>query len=90
MHTVNIFTDVPMTLDIHRTVKAKICNHSQVADSLDMHGYSASKLWNVANYHARNEWDTTGEIPDENELTSELKTHTKYSWTAFAVQSAGS
>jgi len=35
-------------LEIHRTHRAKICNHSQVADSLDHHGWSASKLWNVA------------------------------------------
>jgi len=49
-------------LEVHRTHQAKICNHSQVAESLDRHGWSASKLWNVANYHARQVWDETGEI----------------------------
>ena len=49
-------------LEIHRTHQAKICNHSQVAEPLDRHGWSASKLWNVANYHARQVWDETGEI----------------------------
>ncbi len=34
-------------LEVHRTHRAKICNHSQVEDSLDRHGWSASKLWNV-------------------------------------------
>ena len=34
-------------LEVHRTHQAKIRNHSQVADSLDQHGWSASKLWNV-------------------------------------------
>ncbi len=65
-------------LDIHRTHQAKICNHSQVADSLDRHGWSASKLWNVANYHARQVWDETGEIPDHEDLKHELKDHPKY------------
>jgi putative transposase len=65
-------------LDIHRTHQAKICNHSQVAESLDRHGWSASKLWNVANYHARQVWDETGEIPDHKDLKRELKDHTKY------------
>jgi putative transposase len=37
-------------LEVHRTHRVKICNHSQVAGSLDRHGWSASKLWNVANY----------------------------------------
>ncbi len=49
-----------------------------MAGGLDRHGWSASKLWNVANYYARQQWDETGEIPDENELTHELKTHPKY------------
>ncbi|WP_336358752.1 RNA-guided endonuclease InsQ/TnpB family protein [Haloarcula sp. CGMCC 1.6347] len=65
-------------LEVHRTHQAKICNHSQVAESLDRHGWSASKLWNVANYHARNVWDETGEIPDHEDLKRELKDHTKY------------
>jgi putative transposase len=65
-------------LEIHRTHQAKICNHSQVAESLDRHGWSASKLWNVANYHARQVWDETGKIPDHKDLKRELKDHTKY------------
>ncbi len=65
-------------LEIHRTHRAKICNHSQVADSLDRHGWSASKLWNVANYHARQVWDETGEVPDHKDLKRELKDHPKY------------
>jgi putative transposase len=65
-------------LEVHRTHRAKIRNHSQVADSLDRHGWSASKLWNVANHHSRNVWDETGEIPNHEELKDELKTHPKY------------
>ncbi|WP_077152445.1 RNA-guided endonuclease InsQ/TnpB family protein [Halorubrum tropicale] len=65
-------------LEIHRTHRATIRNHSQVAESLDRHGWSASKLWNVANYYARNVWDETGEIPDHGRLKDELKTHTNY------------
>jgi|GEM_PF-5520037 len=57
-----------------RTHVCRIQNHSQVVDALDRHGWSASKLWNVANYYARQQWDETGEIPDEDEL----KTHSKY------------
>jgi hypothetical protein len=34
--------------------------------------------WNVANYHSRNVWKETGEIPDYRELKNELKTHNKY------------
>jgi len=65
-------------LDVHRTHRATIRNHSQVAESLDRHGWSASKLWNVANYYARTVWDETGEIPDHGRLKDELKTHTNY------------
>ncbi|ELY61534.1 transposase, is605 orfb family [Natronococcus jeotgali DSM 18795] len=45
---------------------------------LDLHGWSASKLWNVANYHSREVWEETGEIPDDSDLKNELKTHPKY------------
>jgi len=55
------------------TYVCRIQNHSQVAGALDKHGWSASKLWNVANYYARQQWDNTGEIPDEDELKHELK-----------------
>ena len=65
-------------LEVHRTHRAKIRNYGQVVDSLDRHGWSASKLWNVANYHSRNKWEETGEIPDHEELKNELKTHSKY------------
>jgi putative transposase len=65
-------------LTVHRTYRAKICNHSQVAELLDQHGWSASKLWNVANYYSRREWDETGEIPDEGNLKAELKIHPTY------------
>ncbi|TKX50323.1 transposase [Halorubrum sp. ASP121] len=65
-------------LEVHRTHQAKILNRSQVEDSLDRHGWSASKLWNVANYHSRNVWEETGEIPDHGDLKDELKTHPTY------------
>ena len=80
-------------LEVHRTHQAKICNHAQVADSLDSHRWSASKLWNVlrlrlrareteshdvANYHSRQQWEATGEIPDHSDLKTELKTHNNY------------
>ena len=65
-------------LEVHRTHQAKILNHGQVEESLDRHGWSASKLWNVANYYSREVWDETGEIPDHGNLKDELKTHNKY------------
>jgi len=65
-------------LEVHRSHQAKILNHGQVAESLDRHGWSASKLWNVANYHSREVWDETGEIPNHGDLKDELKTHNKY------------
>jgi len=65
-------------LEVHRTHRANIRNHSQVEDSLDRHGWSASKLWNVANYHSREVWEETGEIPDHEGLKAELKTHPTY------------
>ena len=65
-------------LELHRTHQATIRNHGQVADSLDRHGWSASKLWNVANYHSREVWENTGEIPDHGDLKDELKTHNTY------------
>jgi len=65
-------------LVVHRTHKAKILNHSQVEGSLDRHGWSASKLWNVANFHSRQVWEETGEIPDHGDLKDELKVHTNY------------
>ena len=60
---------------VHRTYRAKILNHQQVEEPLNRHGWSASKLWNVAIYYSREVWDETGEIPDDSDLKSELKTH---------------
>ncbi|KTG08981.1 transposase [Haloprofundus marisrubri] len=65
-------------MHIHRTYRAKIRNHSQVERMLDLHGWSASKLWNVANYHSHEVWAETGEIPDDSDLKSELKGHDNY------------
>ncbi|WP_138004964.1 RNA-guided endonuclease InsQ/TnpB family protein [Halalkalirubrum salinum] len=65
-------------MHIHRTYRATILNHCEVDESLDWHGWSASKLWNVANYHSRQIWENTGGIPDDSDLKSELKTHNKY------------
>ena len=65
-------------LEVHRTHRAKILNHSQVTEMLDRHGWSASKLWNVANYHSRDVWEETGEIPDHGDLKHALKGHSKY------------
>jgi len=44
--SISVYTAFPM-LEVHRTHRAKILNHGQVEDSLDRHGWSASKLWNV-------------------------------------------
>jgi putative transposase len=65
-------------LEVHRTHRAKILNQRQVEESLDRHAWSASKLWNVANYHSRQVWEQTGRIPDHGDLKDELKTHSKY------------
>ncbi len=66
-------------LDTTRTYRAKIVNHQQVCDDLDQCGFSASKLWNVGRYYTQQRWDENGEIPDDAELKSELKTHERYS-----------
>jgi putative transposase len=63
---------------VYRTHRAKIVNHGQVSGDLDQCGWSVSKLWNVGLYHCQHEWDETGEIPDGNDLKSELKGHEKY------------
>jgi putative transposase len=75
---ITCYRGVPRVLEVHRTHQASIRNHGQVADSLDRHGWSASKLWNVANYHARQVWEETGEIPNHDALKRELKDHPKY------------
>ena len=65
-------------LEVHRTHRAKILNYSQVEESLDRHGWSASKLWNVANHYSQQVWEETGKIPDHGDLKAELKTHPKF------------
>ena len=65
-------------LEVHRTHRAKILNYSQVEESLDRHGWSASKLWNVANHYSQQVWEETGKIPDHGDLKDELKGHPKY------------
>ena len=65
-------------MHVHRTHRARIRNHSQVERMLDLHAWSASKLWNVANYYSRHVWEETGEIPDDSDLKTELKTHPTY------------
>ncbi|SIS19466.1 putative transposase [Natronorubrum thiooxidans] len=62
----------------HRTFEASITNPRQVSDDLDQLGRAASKLWNVGRYYAQEQWDETGEIPDDGELKSELKGHERY------------
>ena len=65
-------------LEVHRTHRAKILNYSQVEESLDRHGWSASKLWNVANHYSQQVWEETGKIPDHGDLKDGLKGHPKY------------
>ncbi|SEU09570.1 RNA-guided endonuclease TnpB family protein [Natrinema hispanicum] len=61
-----------------RTFEASIANPQQVGDDLDQLGWAASKLWNVSRYYAQEQWDDTGEIPDDGELKAELKGHERY------------
>src|SRR6056297_397218 len=61
-----------------RTFEATITNQQQVRDDLDHLGWAASKLWNVGRYYAQEQWDETGEIPDDGELKAELKSHERY------------
>jgi len=61
-----------------RTFEATITNQQQVRDDLDQLGWAASKLWNVGRYYAQEQWDETGEIPDDGELKAELKSHERY------------
>ena len=63
---------------VTRTLKANLCNHSQVRDDLDSHGFGASKLWNVGRWTISRVWDAVGYIPDADELCSYLKTHDRY------------
>ena len=61
-----------------QTFEATITNQQQVRDDLDQLGWAASKLWNVGRYYAQEQWDETGEIPDDGELKAELKSHERY------------
>ena len=61
-----------------RTFEATITNQQQVRDDRDQLGWAASKLWNVGRYYAQEQWDETGEIPDDGELKAELKGHERY------------
>jgi putative transposase len=61
-----------------RTFEATITNQQQVCYNLDQLGWAASKLWNVGRYYAQEQWDGTGEIPDDGELKAELKSHERY------------
>ncbi|MFQ3293783.1 MAG: putative transposase [Halobacteriales archaeon] len=70
-----------MKLEMGRTIRtfeATITNQHQVRDDLDQLGWAASKLWNVGRYYAQEQWDETGEIPDDGELKAELKSHERY------------
>lgn len=64
-----------ISMRTHRTFEASITNPRQVSDDLDQLGRAASKLWNVGRYYTQEQWDETGEIPDDGELKSELKGH---------------
>jgi putative transposase len=61
-----------------RTFEASVANPRQVSEDLDQLGHAASKLWNVGRYYAQEQWDETGEIPDDGELKAELKGHERY------------
>lgn len=63
---------------VTRTVRARICNYSQVRDDLDTLGFAASKLWNVGRWTAQRIWDACGRIPHANSLMSYLKKHDRY------------
>lgn len=66
------------TLGIHRTRRVKTLNRSRGEESLDRHGRSASKLWNVSNYHSRQVGDEPVETPIAATSKGELKTHPKH------------
>lgn len=71
------FIHVPRKLEVHHSYRARVYNHSQVADSFDRNGWTTSKLWNVGNYYSRRRWGNW-ETPDYEELKHELKSHNKY------------
>jgi putative transposase len=63
---------------VTRTIRARICNYSQVRDDLDSLGFAAAKLWNVGRWTAQRIWDECGQIPSANVLMAYLKTHERY------------
>ncbi|MFX1535930.1 MAG: RNA-guided endonuclease InsQ/TnpB family protein [Promethearchaeota archaeon] len=72
-----------------RTHKLKIRVTGKKAKVLGAMGYVGTKLWNTANWERRNQWRTTGKIPNCVEQASELKNNKWYkqlpSQTAQAV-----
>lgn len=61
-----------------RTYVATIRNHRQVREGLDLLGFAASRLWNVARWTADRIWHETGHIPSHAELSAYLKNHERY------------
>ncbi len=61
------------------TMKARIENLSDSdALVLGLLGYSATKLWNTANWYRREEWASTGRIPSYPDQAKKLKTNGWY------------
>ena len=67
-----------MANQVTRTYVASIHNHQQVCTDLDLLGFAASKLWNVARWTCGRIWDETGTIPDHSTLKAYLKSHERY------------
>jgi putative transposase len=68
--------DVPMQ---PLTARAKVVNLTdQDALLLSILGFSATKLWNLANHHRRYIWNETGKIPGFSEQCRILKTNRWY------------
>lgn len=65
-------------METTRTYRAKILNQGEVESDLDQCGFSVSKLWNVGRYHIEQEWNKSGDIPNEYILKMELKDHERY------------
>ena len=65
-------------IDVTRTYRARVQNHSQVRDDLDSLGFAASKLWNVARWTVGRVWDACGQIPSAFDLQKYLKSHERY------------
>ncbi|WP_135366650.1 RNA-guided endonuclease InsQ/TnpB family protein [Halosimplex halophilum] len=63
---------------VTRTYVASIRNHRQVRNDLDLLGFAASKLWNIARWTCDRIWHETGTIPDHGVLKAYLKSHERY------------